>query len=99
MSPRASTATDAGARGTPEASLDVGRSVCPYCGVGCLVDYHVDRAANRVVYATGAPEGPANLGRLCVKGRFGWDYAQHRERLKAPLIRRADVPRAPLAGR
>ena len=87
------------ARGPPEASLDVVRSVCPYCGVGCLVDYHVDRAANRVVYATGAPEGPANFGRLCVKGRFGWDYAQHRERLKIPLIRRDGVPRAPLAGR
>ncbi len=87
------------ALGPPEASLEVIRSVCPYCGVGCLVDYHVDRAANRVAYATGALEGPANRGRLCVKGRFGWDYAQHPQRLTVPLIRRPGVPRSPLNGR
>ena len=85
--------------GPPESVLEVVRSVCPYCGVGCLVDYHVDRAANRIAYATGSPEGPANAGRLCVKGRFGWDYAQHRERLRVPLIRREGVPRGPLDGR
>ena len=86
-------------RGPPEASLEIVRSVCPYCGVGCLVDYHVDREANRVAYATGAPDGPANLGRLCVKGRYGWDYAGHRQRLTVPLVRREGVPRGPLGGR
>ena len=87
------------ARGPPESALEVIRSVCPYCGVGCLVDYHVDRPANRIVYATGALEGPVNLGRLCVKGRFGWDYAQHPRRLTVPLIRRDGVPRGSLDGR
>ncbi len=86
-------------KGPPEASLEVVRSVCPYCGVGCLVDYHVDRRANRVIYATGAPEGPANRGRLCVKGRFGWEYAQDPQRIKAPLLRRPEVPRGPLGDR
>src|SRR3990170_4921454 len=86
-------------RGPPEASLEIVRSVCPDCGVGCLVDYHVDREANRVAYATGAPDGPANLGRLCVKGRYGWDYAGHRQRLTVPLVRREGVPRGPLGGR
>jgi len=87
------------ARGPHEEALEVVRSVCPYCGVGCQVDYHVDRKANRVVYVTGAPDGPANRGRLCVKGRFGWDYAQHPQRLRVPLIRRREIPRGPLDGR
>jgi formate dehydrogenase major subunit len=59
-------------------------SVCPYCGVGCQVDFHV--AENRIVEVTGR-EGPANQGRLCVKGRFGFDYIRHAERLTRPLVR------------
>jgi formate dehydrogenase major subunit len=59
-------------------------SVCPYCGVGCQVDFHI--AENRIVEVTGR-EGPANQGRLCVKGRFGFDYVRHPERLTRPLVR------------
>lgn len=65
-------------------------SVCPYCGVGCLLTYHVKD--NKIRYATGR-NGPANKGRLCVKGRFGFDYVHHPERLTKPLIRRTDIPK------
>ncbi|MBE2243074.1 MAG: formate dehydrogenase subunit alpha [Burkholderiaceae bacterium] len=64
-------------------------SVCPYCGVGCQLTYHVKD--NRIVFAEGRM-GPANQGRLCVKGRYGFDYAHHPQRLTKPLIRRSDAP-------
>ena len=68
-------------------------SLCPYCGVGCQVSYHVSTdGAPRIAYVTGR-DGPANHGRLCVKGRFGFDYGRHRERLIVPLIRRDGVPK------
>ena len=60
------------------------RSLCPYCGVGCQVSYQV--ADEKIVYAVGA-DGPANHKRLCVKGRFGFDYITHPHRLTQPLIR------------
>ena len=65
-------------------------SVCPYCGVGCQLDYHV--ADQRILRVTGR-DGPANRGRLCVKGRFGFDYVRHPQRLLHPLIRRHGVPK------
>ncbi len=67
-------------------------SVCPYCGVGCAITYQVD--AGRIVRVDGR-DGLANAGRLCVKGRFGYDYAHHPGRLTVPLIRRDDVPKDP----
>src|SRR3989338_5217568 len=63
-------------------------SVCPYCGVGCQLTYHV--TDNKIVHVEGR-DGPANHGRLCVKGRYGFDYAHHRQRLTVPLIRKAGV--------
>ena len=63
-------------------------SVCPFCGVGCLLSYQVQ--GNRIVAVQGR-DGPANQGRLCVKGRFGFDYVHHPQRLTKPLIRRSDV--------
>ena len=65
-------------------------SVCPYCGVGCQLTYHVKD--NRILQVTGR-DGPANQSRLCVKGRFGFDYAHHPHRLTRPLIRKAGVPK------
>lgn len=65
-------------------------SLCPYCGVGCQVTYQV--ADNKIVAAEGRP-GPANRNRLCVKGRFGYDYIQHPHRLTKPLIRLPNVPK------
>ncbi|WHZ12512.1 MAG: Tungsten-containing formate dehydrogenase alpha subunit [Burkholderiaceae bacterium] len=61
-------------------------SVCPFCGVGCLITYNV--RGNRIVSVDGR-DGPANHGRLCVKGRFGFDYAHHAQRLTKPLVRLA----------
>jgi len=66
-------------------------SVCPYCGVGCQITYHVKDDA--IVRVEGR-DGPANHERLCVKGRFGFDYVHHPQRLTRPLIRRADVPKS-----
>ncbi len=64
-------------------------SVCPYCGVGCQLAYHVKD--NKIQFVEGR-DGPANHGRLCVKGRYGFDYAHHPQRLTKPLIRRVDAP-------
>ena len=64
-------------------------SLCPFCGVGCQLTYHVKD--QRIQYVEGR-DGPANQGRLCVKGRYGFDYAHHPQRLTVPLIRRADAP-------
>jgi len=64
------------------------RSVCPYCGVGCQVDLHV--AGNQVIRVT-SPDielDTPNQGSTCVKGRFGYDFPQHRDRLTRPLIRK-----------
>ncbi|KMY65205.1 hypothetical protein AAU61_23470, partial [Desulfocarbo indianensis] len=61
------------------------RTTCPYCGVGCQLWLHVKDG--RVVKVTGVEEGRPNLGRLCVKGRFGYDFIHSTERLTAPLIK------------
>ena len=65
------------------------QSVCPFCGVGCQVSLKVKD--NKVKFVEGI-NGPANEGRLCVKGRFGFDYIHHDHRLIKPLIRRDDAP-------
>jgi formate dehydrogenase major subunit len=64
-------------------------SVCAFCGVGCKVSLKVKDG--KVKYVDGI-NGPANEGRLCVKGRFGYDYIHHEHRLTKPLIRRDDAP-------
>jgi formate dehydrogenase major subunit len=65
-------------------------SVCPFCGVGCLLTYNVKD--NKIVSVDGR-DGPANHNRLCVKGRFGFDYIHSPQRLTVPLIRKAGVPK------
>jgi formate dehydrogenase major subunit len=70
----------------PDKSVD---SLCPYCGVGCQVTYHVKN--DSILYVEGR-DGPANHSRLCVKGRYGFDYSRHPQRLTKPLIRRTDAP-------
>jgi len=69
-------------------------SVCPFCGVGCLLTYKVKD--NAIVSVEGR-DGPANHSRLCVKGRFGFDYAHSPQRLTVPLIRKSGVPKDPEA--
>jgi formate dehydrogenase major subunit len=60
-------------------------SVCPYCGVGCQLTY---RIKDDKILAVKGRGGPANERRLCVKGRFGFDYISHPDRLTVPLIRK-----------
>ncbi|HMI24481.1 MAG TPA: 2Fe-2S iron-sulfur cluster-binding protein, partial [Streptosporangiaceae bacterium] len=81
----------------PRTELDAVDTVCPYCGVGCALTYHVDRERGAIAYADGR-EQPGSQGRLCVKGRYGWDYAASPQRLTAPLIRREEsYPKGPLS--
>jgi formate dehydrogenase major subunit len=65
-------------------------SVCPYCGVGCQVTYQV---VDDEIIAVQGRTGPANRNRLCVKGRFGFDYVRHPHRLTKPMVRRDDAPK------
>ena len=66
-------------------------SVCPYCGVGCQLTYNIKD--NQILYVQGR-DGPANHGRLCVKGRYGFDYVHHKHRLTNPLIRREGIAKS-----
>jgi len=67
-------------------------SVCPFCGVGCLLTYNVK---DDVILSVEGRDGPANHNRLCVKGRFGFDYAHSPQRLTVPLIRKPGVAKDP----
>jgi formate dehydrogenase major subunit len=69
----------------PEEAVD---SLCPYCGVGCQITYQI--ADDRIIAVQGR-DGPANHNRLCVKGRFGFDYVHHPHRLLRPLVRKEGV--------
>ncbi|GAA4879150.1 formate dehydrogenase subunit alpha [Ferrimonas pelagia] len=79
----------ASARQEADRSVD---SLCPFCGVGCGVTYKVK---DEQIIAVEGRNGPANQGRLCVKGRFGFDYVHHPQRLSTPLIRREGAPKDP----
>jgi predicted molibdopterin-dependent oxidoreductase YjgC len=61
------------------------RTICPYCGVGCSVD--VLSRNGTMVAVQPAMDGPANEGALCVKGQYAWDFVQHPDRLKTPLVK------------
>jgi formate dehydrogenase major subunit len=71
----------------PDRQVD---SVCPYCGVGCQLTYQI--RDNKILYVKGR-NGPSNSSRLCVKGRYGFDYVQHKHRLTRPLIRKPGAPK------
>jgi formate dehydrogenase major subunit len=81
----------------PREELDAVETVCPYCGVGCALTYYVDRERGAISFAEGRDQ-PGSQGRLCVKGRYGWDYAASPQRLTVPLIRRdRSYPKGPLS--
>jgi formate dehydrogenase major subunit len=67
------------------ADIENVNSVCPYCGVGCLLTFHVE---SETIKSITGRNGPSNKNRLCVKGRYGFDYVHHIDRLTKPLIRR-----------
>jgi predicted molibdopterin-dependent oxidoreductase YjgC len=64
------------------------RTICPYCGVGCSVDILTKN--DRIVGIHPAMDGPANKGALCIKGQYAFDFVQHDDRLKKPLMRQPD---------
>src|SRR4051794_10920552 len=81
----------------PRPELDAVDSVCPYCGVGCALTYYVDRERGAISFAEGRDQ-PGSQSRLCVKGRYGWDYAASPQRLTTPLIRiDSAYPKGPLS--
>ncbi|MGH3354862.1 MAG: molybdopterin-dependent oxidoreductase, partial [Nocardioidaceae bacterium] len=81
----------------PRSELEAVDTVCPYCGVGCALTYYVDRERGAISFAEGRDQ-PGNQGRLCVKGRYGWDYAASPQRLTKPLIRvEESYPKGPLS--
>ena len=92
----------------PRSELEPIDTVCPYCGVGCALTYHVEEHVEEreagsgeprrsIVFAEGRKGSPSE-GRLCVKGRYGWDYSTHPQRLRKPLIRREEsYPKGPLS--
>jgi formate dehydrogenase major subunit len=78
---------------TQHGSREVDRevhSVCPYCGVGCQITYEIKD--DRIAFVEGR-NGPSNQNRLCVKGRFGFDYVTNPQRLMKPLIRKPGLPK------
>ena len=62
------------------------KTTCPYCGVGCGM--YLGVRGNKVVSSRGDRDNPVNKGSLCVKGRFGYDFVNHPDRLKTPLIKK-----------
>src|SRR5271166_2485389 len=76
-------------RGKPDRTVD---SVCPYCGVGCQLTYQIK---DDKIVAVAGKNGPANENRLCVKGRFGFDYVHNPQRLLKPMIRKDGVAKVP----
>src|SRR5712672_2716177 len=70
--------------GTPERSVI---TTCAYCGVGC--SFEAELQGDRVVRMTPYKDGKANHGHSCVKGRFAWGYATHKERITKPMIRKS----------
>ncbi|MEH6476343.1 MAG: formate dehydrogenase subunit alpha [Sneathiella sp.] len=70
-------------------------SICPFCGVGCQLTYNV---ANEKIVSVDGRDGPANEERLCVKGRFGFDYIHNAERLTKPLIRKDGIAKNDISG-
>ncbi len=70
---------------TKQATHEV-KTICPYCGVGCSI--YLGIRGNEIVGVRGDSESPVNKGGLCVKGRFGFDFVNHPDRLTKPLIRK-----------
>ncbi len=89
------TIVDGKGRGGRVADRQV-QSVCPFCGVGCQITYNLRKdprtGKESIAWVDGA-DGPANENRLCIKGRFGFDYVSSPERLTTPLIRKAGKPK------
>ena len=62
--------------------------ICPYCGTGCGIELEIRN--NKIISAEGNANNPVNEGHICLKGRYGWDYVDAKDRLKTPMIRKKD---------
>ena len=71
----------------PDRKVD---SLCPYCGVGCQLTFNIQ---DDKILSVDGRSGPANRGRLCVKGRYGFDYIHNKDRLTTPMIRKSNCPK------
>lgn len=60
-------------------------TICPYCGVGCTIDLHIKN--DKIIRVSSNPHGAVNGMRLCVKGRYGYDFVHHPSRLTKPMVR------------
>ncbi len=72
-------------------------TICPYCAVGCSVEYGINNG--KIVWARGYDQSEVNRGKLCVKGKFGFEFEMSKDRLTAPLVRITPRERVPLNGR
>ena len=70
-----------------EKSVETVETICPHCPVGCQVKLEVNKR-NKVIRSIGSPDGLANSGQLCFKGKFGIDFVNNKSKIKQPLIRR-----------
>ncbi len=84
-----SSIVDSDGHGTRAVEREV-NSICPYCGVGCQLTFKIKN--DKIAYVEGR-EGYSNENRLCVKGRFGFDYVANPQRLTKPLIRKPGLPK------
>jgi formate dehydrogenase alpha subunit len=64
-------------------------TICTYCGVGCNFDLYSDLRANKLAYVDSNQDNVVNGMALCVKGRYGWDFVNHQDRLNTPLIKKS----------
>jgi predicted molibdopterin-dependent oxidoreductase YjgC len=70
-----------------EVAQEIIPTTCTYCGVGCSFNLEVNRDENRVIRVSSRPDAPVNGMHLCVKGRFGYDFIHHTDRLTRPMVR------------
>jgi formate dehydrogenase alpha subunit len=69
------------------ANLHCTTTICSYCGVGCNFDLYSDSDTNLLAYVDSNQDNVVNGMALCVKGRYGWDFVNHPDRLNTPLIK------------
>ncbi|MBA1437711.1 MAG: molybdopterin-dependent oxidoreductase [Epsilonproteobacteria bacterium] len=70
-------------------------SVCTYCGVGCDIAANVDTEANKVVKIFAHPDGVVSQGKLCIKGKYGYDFLESANRLRTPRIKKSFLEKNP----
>ncbi|WP_457749830.1 molybdopterin-dependent oxidoreductase, partial [Sulfurimonas sp.] len=70
-------------------------SVCTYCGVGCDIAAHVDVKENKIKKIFAHPDGVVSQGKLCIKGKYGFDFVDAEDRLRIPRIRKSFLEKNP----